>query len=112
MRLIDADALYNKNVGLENLAMETLKVQDNTTEFQRWQTILGERTAFKHDVFDAPTVDAVHLVRCGECKYYFGGGLGMCEMIKSRLAACQRDVRWNDEFYCAYGERKDGDRDG
>lgn len=72
----------------------------------------NERTVMDQIVDAQPTVDAVPVVRCGECKYYFGGGLGICEMIKSRLAACQRDVRWNDEFYCAYGERKDGDRDG
>lgn len=59
-----------------------------------------------------PAADVVEVVRCGECKYYFGGGLGICEMIKSRLAACQRDVRWNDDFYCAFGERKDGADNG
>lgn len=72
----------------------------------------NERTVLDQIVDVQPTIDAVPVVRCWECKYYFGDGLGICEMIKSRLAACQRDVRWNDEFYCAYGERKDGDRDG
>lgn len=59
-----------------------------------------------------PAADVVEVVRCGECKYYFGGGLGICEMIESRLAAYQRDVRWNDDFYCAFGERKDGADNG
>jgi hypothetical protein len=83
MRLIDADALIkyanNSTVGID-----------------------------ANDIARFPRVDAVPVVRCRECKYYFGDGLGICEMIKSRLAACQRDVRWNDEFYCAFGERKDG----
>ena len=98
MRLINADALYEQAA--------------NTAEnycgfFNEMEKVISAR-----NIEQAPTIDAVPVVRCGECKYYFGDGLGICEMIKSRLAACQRDVRWNDEFYCAYGERKDGDRDG
>jgi hypothetical protein len=57
----------------------------------------------------APTVD---VVRCRECKYYSGSWLGRCEMISARLAAYQRDMRWDDEFYCAFGERKDGADNG
>lgn len=59
MRLIDGNSLYKKTAEWESLAMETLKVQEDNAELQRWQTILGERTAFKHDVADAPTIDAI-----------------------------------------------------
>lgn len=54
-----------------------------------------------------PTIDAAPVVRCRECKYYIGSGCGECEMVSARLAAYQRDVSWDDEFYCAFGERKD-----
>ncbi len=58
MRLIDGNALYEKTAEWESLAMETLRVQEDNAEWQRWQTILTERTAFKYDVADAPTIDA------------------------------------------------------
>lgn len=115
MRLIDADALHNKIVGLENLAMETLKVQDDTAEFQRWQTILGERTAFKHDVFDAPTIDAVPVVRCRECRWWDKIGdspIGYCHACKHGYYSSNWEIsinrKYRGDFYCANGERKGG----
>lgn len=62
MRLIDADALYEKAASLEAQALnyvEKLMERDGrevSTEFRIWSAILAERTAFKHDVFDAPTI--------------------------------------------------------
>lgn len=62
MRPIDADALYEKAASLEAQALnyiEKLMERDGhevSTEFRIWSAILAERTAFKHDVFDAPTI--------------------------------------------------------
>ena len=62
MRLIDGDALYNQTAEWENRAlnavMKTMNDEDKT-EWEKWSTILAERSAFKFDVADAPTVDAV-----------------------------------------------------
>ena len=50
----------------------------------------------------APTVDAVEVVRCRECKYH---NKPPCPM---RLS-----FNWTeDNDFCSYGERKDGDDDG
>ena len=68
MRLIDADALYEKAASLEAQALnyvEKLMERDGrevSTEFRIWSAILAERTAFKHDVFDAPTIKKSELV--------------------------------------------------
>ena len=50
-------------------------------------------------IADAPTVDVVPLVRCRECKYH---NKPPCPM---RLS-----FNWTeDNDFCSYGERKDGD---
>lgn len=61
------------------------------------------------DLVDSiPTVDAVPVVRCRECKHYKSSKAGL---VKS----CFNDI-WNQEFavpttpddFCSYGERKEG----
>ena len=68
MRLINADRLYEKTAEWEAAALAQVERyisdEENVFEWERWTTILNERTAFKHDVADAPTVDAVEVVRC------------------------------------------------
>ena len=52
-RLINADELYEKTAELEAQALHLVGSSD---EWRKWSTILAERTAFKYDVADAPTV--------------------------------------------------------
>ena len=51
-----------------------------------------------------PTVDAVPVVRCGECKHCFVDGdnvrFNVCELTHNRVQS--------DDWFCADGERKDG----
>lgn len=65
MRLVDADALYEKTAEWEAQALHmvemTMRDEDNA-EWRRWSAVLTERSAFKHDVADAPTIDAVPVV--------------------------------------------------
>ena len=46
-----------------------------------------------------PTIDAVPVVRCKDCKHRFKDS--WCEYVDD-----------DDNFYCARGERKDGDGNG
>lgn len=58
-RLIDADILYEKFAELDAQALEhTCKLGEIelNEEWRKWSAILAERTAFKHDVYDAPTI--------------------------------------------------------
>lgn len=61
MRLINADALYEKACDLEAQALDyTVKIshdEEKAEEWRRWSAILAERSAFKHDVYDAPTIE-------------------------------------------------------
>lgn len=53
-----------------------------------------------------PTIDAAPIVRCKDCKHRVERG--MCYMI----SGCPELVGVGDNFWCAYGKRKDGDGNG
>ena len=52
---------------------------------------------------DAPTVDAVEVVRCKDCKHYFHYG---DEVYGCRTYGM---LKTNPDSFCSYGERKDND---
>ena len=61
----------------------------------------------------APTIDAMPVVRCKDCKYHHweqepchGKIVYYCELPH------MRDVEVFKEFFCYYGKRKDGDGNG
>lgn len=61
----------------------------------------------------APTVDAVLVVRCKDCKYHYweqepchGKTVHYCKLPH------MRGVEVFKEFFCYYGKRKDGDSNG
>ena len=53
-------------------------------------------------IAEAPTVDAVEVVRCKDCEYYVetNGRIGTCELTISGA---------EDDGFCAWGERKEVD---
>ena len=55
----------------------------------------GEPLVYWHDIEAAPTVDAVPVVRCRDCRNF---KTYVCRMVASGY----------DDF-CSYGERKEGD---
>ena len=64
-------------------------------------------------IADAPTIDAVPVVRCKDCKYHYweqepchGKTVHYCELPH------MRGVEVFKEFFCYYGKRKDGDGNG
>ena len=65
----------------------------------------------------APTVDAVPVVRCRECKHFRHYGKTSLFINGKNIKAgwCQRRIRYDEEYrmtaddFCSYGERKDGD---
>lgn len=59
------------------------------------------RVAYMDDIDALPTVDAVPVVRCKDCKSFLHG---FCRFHNAKF------VRYNG--YCYWGERKDGDGNG
>ena len=60
-RLIDADALYEQTAEWEAKALAQVekhdpRVENETRGWAHWSVVLVERTAFKHDLMDAPTI--------------------------------------------------------
>lgn len=79
MRLIDADALI-KTLGIDDLPIR-----------------------LTYEIENAPTVDAVPVIRCRDCKWYYRGG-----------ATCmywdgENGMRGDD--YCSQAERKEHETD-
>ena len=108
-RLIDADALLN----------EFLK---RYTEKERNRNLVFAACEIKQDfadmVSDFPTVDAVEVVRCRECKHW-GDEDGKLQCSDGVLfARCKihnylldgRHTGWcpTENDFCSYGERKEG----
>ena len=71
-------------------------------------------------IADAPTVYAVEVVRCRECKHFRNYGKTSLFINGKNIKAgwCQRRIRYDEEYrmtaddFCSYGERKDGDWNG
>ena len=80
MRLIDADKLKQHYAYWES---------------SKYDYMQEEKKLFDDIVDQQPTVDAVEVVRCKDCKYYAGEGM---------YCACDIIVHY-DHFYCYWGER-------
>lgn len=84
-RLIDANALTKYTVEFLDSKCEQIKVD----------------IAFWSDIENAPTVDAVEVVRCKDCKRYSQSGL--CNLYLS----VSHEMKPDD--FCSYGERREGE---
>ena len=96
MRLIDADAL-KADCGMKDDCADCdkeLRGKSKACEFDRVYTKMD----FCGWLDDAPTVDAVPVVRCGFCKYY--NSIGYCALHQTEI--CETD-------FCNYG-KKDGEQ--
>jgi len=93
MRLIDADAL--PSVKFHALPYTHITPSDvNAESYKR-----GWNDAIDAIVDCAPTIDAVPVVRCRECSVPHNRWTG-CPKLGGLIPP--------DDFYCAFGERKDG----
>ena len=88
-RLIDADALLD-----EFLNRYTEREKEGNLVFAACEI----KQDFADMISNVPTVDAVKVVRCRECKYF-------------KTPLCQIEDN-HDNWFCADGERKDGDGNG
>ncbi len=69
--------------------------------------VIGAFDAFYDALQDTPTVDAVEVVRCKECKYSYADLDGLC----CTYGVCV-DSTVPEDFYCANGVRRGGGEDG
>ena len=92
-RLIDADA-----------AIKAM----NTVEIHFWEYAEDGVEKCVNILHNAPTADAVEVVRCNDCQKC------LIDNSKMELHLCMKrpsfPVRVKLDDFCSYGERKDGDK--
>lgn len=96
-RLIDADAILKKAKPMEELDGDGIPC-----EVMAVSAIL---------IDDAPTVDAVEVVRCRDCKHW-DSETWFCD---NHSTFGHHGLEWNmfsEDDFCSYGERKDDDGNG
>ena len=105
MRAIDADALLERACNLEAQALAYVgKIANDESKIEEWRiwsAILAERTAFKHDIFDAPTIEP-EIVRCKDCKYRGGLSGFYCDIVEKMVGV---------DSFCSWAERRTDEGD-
>ena len=96
-RLIDADELIN--------------------QFDDIPPFVGiTRSLVNQYIDEAPTVDAVPVVRCLDCKYYFQdeiyGEICRHPELDFEIECYDHWINIKHDDFCSYGKRKDGDGNG
>ena len=99
MRLIDADALVKK-FNEKASAAECLMEEKTAAKFRTF-CLLADA------VEQMPTVDAVPVVRCRDCKHSYEDLDGLCCSYGPSV-----DCVVSDFHFCANGERKEIGKDG
>ena len=96
MRLIDAD----RAASIENL-----------DQYSDLAAALGDVQTVRDILSDAPTIDAVPVVRCRECKRWDtdADSYGKDDGPKGTCMKFFEDTYSDD--YCSYGQRKEADHD-
>ena len=87
-RLIDADALKTKAIRCET--------------FNLYDAPVFLKAVGTKEIDKAPTIDAVPVVRCKDCKWLYD------EMDDYCCRSHRGLVRICENSFCSYGERKDG----
>ena len=106
MRLIDADAYAAEMKTRQDACKEMIDAAEedgNDEVYDRMNCAFGIFVEAKLTLDAMPTIDAVPVVRCNDCKHhevFKDGANGWCNGH-----GCQTDVT----YFCADGERKDGE---
>lgn len=102
MRLIDADELTNEVIH----DMAIVALHSNAKYFSIVNDIV---VAFRETIDNAPTIDAVEVVRCKDCDSYVELAWWFDDEGKKKECHCcvahSIPVQPND--YCSYGERRE-----
>lgn len=102
MRLIDADAL---KADLRESYDDLNKIYDGLEHHDDRQICGGQLATFLEAILrvkDAPTIDAVPVVRCKDCKHFRFEEFSICIHPVKGLVCPDPDD------FCSYGERRDG----
>ena len=111
MRLIDADA-FDRALASHEFSAALNEAADKDGPFEDMPMYYSAQS-FRDTMRCRPTIDAVPVVRCKDCKYgesetnMFGDDMVMCQNKLNPIG--YEDLLMPPEFYCADGERRDGE---
>ena len=97
MRLIDADELMELYADSKDFSIAMCNVPI---------------PIIRQNILDMPTIDAVPVVRCKDCKHYSRPFEWPPEYTKGKCMVEVMERRVHPDDYCSYGEKKDGDGNG
>ena len=100
-RLIDVDKFLidesEAYISAQNRINDSLTRKVNLVVHKKIQKLIA----------DAPTVDAVEVVRCGDCIYCEKAYLYSTAEVDKNDKCCALNERLtNDDYFCPYGERR------
>lgn len=98
-RLIDADALFKYN---GRSLSDAVKYGNKDAEQQEWSYSTMMMYEIAEEIDNAPTVDAVPVVRCGECVYCDPETMHCDHPMSTALPVSRKATD-----YCSYGERRE-----
>ena len=106
MRLIDADQMAVD----ESEAYMSAQVQ--ITDDLKWLVNFAAHSKIQRLIADTPTVDAVPVVRCKDCKYYRESRVlaptKFCFRLNHPIEPRKIGYNFGDDDFCSHGERKGG----
>lgn len=99
--MIDADALMDTVEGVNWYHIDKLGYLANGANSQDHTPIYKAEDIY-NAIRNAPTIDAVEVIRCKDCKHFTEGmAVGMCKRIEDKPIM---PVPYN--HFCSYGERR------
>lgn len=102
-RLIDANAL---KASFDERYDDAFMQSHTRPNIAWWEGYSSGVNWGRNTIADAPTVDAVEVIRCKGCKHF--GGHGACNCHAADENGTPIFVREDD--FCSYGERKDNEQ--
>ena len=111
-RLFDGNSKFIEKYFVKRLIEREELLADIEILYQEHYAKSYDKTI--HDIFNAvrrrirrcPTVDAVEVVRCKDCRHYHADTLS-CDFTP--YSQYYERPNWYEEDYCSYGERKDNE---
>ena len=103
MRLVDAEAFATEMKRRQDVAGKWLREAKDHETATRADAVLSFIYEIKLTLDKMPTVDAVPVVRCKECKHFVISE-GVCALLSNNY---EPPVYCGDEDFCSWGRRKE-----